>query len=286
MKKKPWGSPVHATLYAAVLAGMMGCAGKQPAPGPTPAVTQAPLPQAVAEPKEAKAILLRMAEFLARTPRFSVTVQGDYDVVQESGEKLEFGETRQVTVGRPDHLRVEAEHSNGERHLVLYDGKDITVVSPQQNVYAQAAKPGGIDAAVMYFVRDLRMRLPFALLLVSRFPEEIQQRTESLDYVEKTRILGTPAYHLAGRTESVDYQVWIAEGSKPLPLRAVLTYRNADGQPQFRANFVDWNLSPEIQDAQFVYNPPEGARKIAFQAELSQVAPPGAAAPSPSGEQK
>ena len=35
--------------------------------------------QAVAEPKEAKDILLRMAEFVARTPRFSVNVQDTYD---------------------------------------------------------------------------------------------------------------------------------------------------------------------------------------------------------------
>jgi hypothetical protein len=207
-------------------------------------------------------------------------------VVQASGQKIEFDETRKIVVSRPNQLRVEAEHSDGERHLVLYDGKDITVFSPSQNVYAQIPKPGGIDEAVMYFLRDLHMRLPLAMLLLGRFPEEIDRRTQSLDYVERTSIDGTPVHHLAGRAETVDYQIWIAEGARPLPLRAVLTYKNAEGQPQFRARFSDWNLAPEIQDSQFAFNPPEGARKIAFAAQLPRLELPGATTPEPTGGQQ
>jgi hypothetical protein len=207
-------------------------------------------------------------------------------VVQESGQKIEFGETRKVTVSRPDGLRVEAEHSDGERHVVLYDGKDIAVFNPSQNVYAQVYKPGGIDAAVMYFLKDINMRLPLAILLVSRFPDELKRRTQSLDYVERTEIYGVPAHHLAGRTETVDYQVWITEGAQPLPLRVVLTYKNAEGQPQFQAHFSDWNLSPEIQDSQFAFAPPEGARKISFLAQLPQIALQRGAAQEQTGGQK
>ena len=59
-------------------------------------------------------------------------------------------------------LRVEVEQSNGDKQLVLYDGKQITAFSSSQNVYAQASKPGDIDSAVIYFVKDLHMRLPLA----------------------------------------------------------------------------------------------------------------------------
>jgi hypothetical protein len=278
MKTNQRWPAARTALCVVVLAAMMGCAEKQ-------AVTR-PEAQAVAEPAEAKDILMRMANFLAKTPRFSVNLRDNYDVLQETGQMIEFGETRNITVSRPNGLRVEIEHSNGERHLVLYDGKQITAVSPSENVYAQVSKPGGIDAAVMYFLKDLHMRLPLAALLLSRFPAEIQRRTRSLDYVERTVMDGKPAHHLAGRTETVDYQVWIAEGARPLPLRAVLTYRNAEGHPQFRAQFSDWNLSPEIRDAQFAFTPPEGARKIAFLAELPQIAPQGETAPQQTGGPK
>jgi hypothetical protein len=227
-----------------------------------------------------------MAEFLAQAPRFSVTLADSYEVLQASGQKIEFGENRKITVSRPNGLRVEVEHSDGDKHLVLYDGKAITTFSPTQNVYAQVAKPGGIDAAVMYFLKDLGMRLPLAMLLTSRFPAEIDRRTQALDYVEKTVINRTPTHHLAGRTETVDYQVWITEGAQPLPLRIVLTYKNAEGQPGFRAQFSDWNLAPEIQDNQFVFTPPEGARKIAFLAQVPQIALEGTTKPEPTGGQK
>lgn len=286
MKKKLWWPAARAALSVAVLAAMMGCTAKQAATRPAPPAAQKPAPQAAAEPTEAKEILQRMAAFLARTPRFSVNVQADYDVLQESGQMIEFGETRKITVSRPNHLRVEVAHSDGEKHLMVYDGKEITVSSPSTNVYAQAPKAGGIDEAVVYFLKDLHMRLPLAALLLSSLPEELERRTQSLDYVETTDIQGKPAHHLAGRTETVDYQIWIAEGAQPLPLRVVLTYRNAEGHPQFRAQFSDWNLSPEIQDAQFAFTPPEGARKIPFLTQLPQIGLPAAAPPEQTGGQK
>jgi hypothetical protein len=232
---------------------------------------------------DAQAILMGMADFLSKTPRFSVTLADRYDVLQDNGQMIEFGETRQILVSRPDHLRVEVENSDGDRHLVFYDGKAITVFSPGPNLYAQAAKAGGIDAAVKFFLQDLRMRLPLAALLLSRLPQELQSRTQSLDYVERTQLDGKPVHHLAGRTETVDYQVWVAAGAEPLPLRIVLTYRNAKGHPQFRAQFSDWNLSPQVTDAQFAFNPPAGARKIAFAAELPHIEVPGANNPAQAG---
>jgi hypothetical protein len=286
MKKSNW-SLKHSVLCAITPLMMLGCAQEQAAIRPQPSTAVASAVKPVAETEhDAKKILMSMAEFLAKTPRFSVSLTNNYEVLQESGQKIEFGESRKITVSRPNGLRVEVEHSDGEKHLVLYDGKEITTFSATHNVYAQIAKPGGIDEAITYFLKDLHMRLPLAALLLSRLPAELENRTQSLDYVEKDVIHGTPVHHLAGRTETVDYQVWIPAGAQPLPLRVVLTYKNAEGQPSFRAEFTDWNFAPEIQDNQFAFIPPEGARKIAFVAELSQVGIEGTAKPELSGEKK
>jgi hypothetical protein len=283
MKKNQWWQATRTVMVVSVLSvTTTGCSENEMVTRPAPPAAQITAPQAA----NAEAILKRMAEFLAKTQQFSVNLNDNFDVVQESGQKIEFGETRKITISRPNGLRVDLEESNGEKHTVLYDGKNITVFSPSQNVYAQTTKPGGIDEAVRYFLKDLHMRLPLAALLLSRFPAEVESRTQSLDYVEKTLIDGVPTHHLAGRTETVDYQVWIAEGAQPLPLRVVLTYKNAEGQPEFRAQFSDWNLAPKIQDSQFVFTPPEGARKIAFQAQLSDFATAGTENPEQTGGQK
>lgn len=288
MNNKKWFQMTCTVMGASVLSAfIIGCAENGETIKPSPAsAEQAPAVQTAVEPANAQEILKRMAEFLAKAPQFSVNLSSSYDVLQASGQKLEFAENRKITISRPNDLRIELEESNGDKHVVFYDGKDITVFSPTQNVYAQTNKPGGIDEAVMYFLRDLHMRLPLAMMLVSRFPSELENRTETLDYVERTSIYGKPAHHLAGRTETVDYQVWIAEGAQPLPLRVVLTYKTEEGQPQFEAQFFNWNLTPQIQETQFTFLPSEGVRKIAFLAQLPSIAHEGMATPVQTGEQK
>lgn len=218
--------------------------------------------------QEATALLKQMADFIAKMQRFSVTMRIDYDVVQESGQKIEFGEIRKVTIRRPDRLRAEVERSDGDQGLVVFDGKDIAVFNAEENVFATASKPGNLDQAITYFLKDLRMRMPLALLLVSTFPTELERRVKTVEYVERTTLLGVPCDHLAARSETVDFQIWIAQGDQPLPQRVVITYKQAEGQPQFRAQFLNWNLAPELSESLFTFAPPAGAERIPFLAQV------------------
>ena len=252
---------------ALLLAAGLACS-QQPAPG-----TKAPAAAPVSESQaRANAILMRMAEFIGAAPRFSVSVRGGYDAVQASGQKIEFGERRRITLSRPDRLRVEGERSDGAKTLTVITGKEIMLIDAASNVYATAPQPGGLDDTIVYFVRDLGMRLPLAMLLVSQLPAELKDRVRSIDYVEKTNIYGSASHHLAARTDTADFQVWVADGDQPLPQRIVITYRKAKGEPQFRAEFSDWNLAPAITDSTFVATPPDGAQKVAFAAQLPRVA--------------
>ena len=224
--------------------------------------------------ERAMAMLQRMAEFLSQAQRFSVTIDSGFDAVQESGQKIEFGETRQVVLRRPDHLRIDATKRDGSQSTFLFDGKDMTVFHPQENVYATVAKPGSVDEAIAYFVQDLDMRLPLAELLDSHLVQRLQQ-VRVAAYVEPSTIAGVPCDHLALRGDEADLQVWVTQDGPPLPRRLVITYRRADGRPQFWAQFSDWNLSPEVPDTLFAFTPPTGATKIAFSPR--QMLPPGAA---------
>ena len=219
-------------------------------------------------PPDARALMLKMAELLGNTPRWSVTVHDNYDTVQASGQKIEWNEVRTLTVSRPDRLRMEAEKSNGARTMVIFDGKAVSIYDEAARVYAQAPQPGGVDQTVVYFVRDLGLRLPLAALLLSRAATGLDRRVRSVEYVEKTGILGTPAHHIIGRTDTVNFQMWISDGDQPLLQRIVLTYPNSPGQPQFRAQFSAWNLAAEPADALFTFTPPTDASRIPFAAAL------------------
>jgi hypothetical protein len=247
---------VKAALACAwTLALLAGAPGSAQQTGPTAAPDSA---------AQAMAVLQRMAELLSQAPRFSVTLDIGFDAVQDSGQKIEFGETRQIVLRRPDRLRVDATKRDGAKSTLLFDGKDITVVHPQENVYATAARPGSVDEAVAYFVHDLGMRFPLAEMLTSQLAQRLADQVRVADYVEASSIAGVPCDHLAFRGDEADLQVWVAQGQHPLPHRVVITYRHADGRPQFWAQFSDWNLAPEVPDALFAYTPPPGTAKIAF----------------------
>lgn len=264
-------------LAAALSAGAAGPPAQRAEPAPAGRIVTTTDSQ-----REAADVVERMARHLAALQTFAVDVRAGYDVVQASGQKIEFGETRHILVARPDRLRVEEIASSGERDLAVFDGKQLSVFNADAAVYAQAPQPGPLDDALVYFVRDLRMRMPLAWFLTTRLPAELPNRVKTIDYVEETDALGVPAHHVAGRTESVDFQLWIATGDRPLPLRIVLTYVNAPGQPQYWANLANWTTTPKIGESTFRFTPPAGARRITFAVQMRRG--PAAAAPSSSGE--
>lgn len=238
--------------------------------GADPATPAAASQVAAESQREAAALLDAMTKYLARLESFSFAFRDGYDVVQSTGQKIEFGESRHVTVARPDRLRVEEVSSDGTRDLAIFDGRNISVLNADAGVFAQAPQAGNLDDAIAYYVRNLRMRMPLALLLTTRLPEALTGRVRSIDYVERTEILGRPAHHIAGRGENVDFQFWIEEGERPLPLRVVITYVNSPGQPQFWASFADWDAGPRLAKETFEFAPPAGARQIPFAVQVQR----------------
>ncbi|MFP5213718.1 MAG: DUF2092 domain-containing protein [Acidobacteriota bacterium] len=231
---------------------------------------EAPKEAAVQTPpnNEAMSLLRRSAEFLSRAGQFGVTIRVGYDALQKSGQKVEFGEIRKVTLRRPDRFRADILRSDGEKGLVLYDGQNITVFNEKEMVVAGAARSGGLDDAVMYLVSDLGVRLPLAMMFVSTLPAELDRRVVAAEIVEKTTIMDVPCTQVAARTKEVDFQVWIPSEGDPLPRRIVITYKNAEAQPQFRADFSGWDLATNPPDALFSFAPPQGAQRIPFLVEV------------------
>lgn len=221
---------------------------------------------------QARTILMRMASFVSSAPRFSVSLTTSYDTLQASGQKIEFGERRKLVLNRPARLRVETERSDGARTAAVFTGTEMVLIDATNKVYASEPQPGDLDESILHFVSDLGMRLPLAALLMRRLPDDLTRRVRSIDYVEKTNLLGPPSHHLAARGDTVDMQVWIADGPRPVPLRIVLTYKTEPGQPEFRAQFAEWDMAPAINEGTFQPQIPPGSHKIQFAAQLAAAA--------------
>jgi hypothetical protein len=205
-----------------------------------------------------------MAGFLGKVQRLSVTAECTYDVVQDTGAKIEFGERRLMTIRRPDRAHIEITRRDGTQRGLVFDGKRLAVFDVDQKVYATAAKAGNLDAAFDYFKNDLGMRLPLSELLASNMSREVAAMLDSARLVGEETVNGVATDHVALRGDTADLQLWIARAGDPLPQRLVITYRLAEGQPQYTASLTEWNLAPDVPDSAFTFTPAAGARERPF----------------------
>ena len=245
-------------LFALIVAGALGAA-EQPF-------------AATSSPNVGLDQLMRMADFLAKLDQFSFQQQSGYDVVQVSGQKIEFIESRKLVFDRPDKFRIDAEKSNGDSAVTTYDGKTMTILNLTRNLYASSEIKGDVDGAIIHIVQKLKMRFPLALLLVTTVPEELKKRVLQVDIVETRVVDGESCSHLAVQGDSVDFQVWLPTDGDPLPKRLILTYKLEEGQPQYWANFSDWKLSPDLPVSLFTLELPKDATRMQLLAESARTA--------------
>ena len=119
-----------------------------------------------------------------------------------------------------------------------------------------------VASYVKHLVGTLNIPLPLARMFRTNFPAELNRMVEEVDYVEQNVLTDVPTDHLAVRSKDVDFQIWIARGKQPLPRRVVITYKNARGEPQYRADFSDWNLSTKAPKGAFIFTPPGNAEQV------------------------
>ena len=75
---------------------------------------------------EALAILKRSSDFLSGQKQLSFEARESYDALQKNGMMIEFGNVRDVSVRRPDRLRMQVTERSGERQLTVFDGKTLS----------------------------------------------------------------------------------------------------------------------------------------------------------------
>ena len=212
--------------------------------------------------QQAMDILMNMARTLSEANQYSFTLNSSYDAPQPDGQMIEFGARRHFQIKRPDKLRVDLKRSDGNRRVLVFDGNRLLIHNIKENVYARAEKTGTVDQAIKYLVSALNIPLPLARLFRKELPNDLKRMVEAVDYVETDVLTSMATDHLAVRSRDVDFQIWIVRDKTPLPMRIVITYKNFRGEPQFRADFSNWNLDAKGVKGPFSFRPPENAEQI------------------------
>ena len=213
--------------------------------------------------QEARRLLRRMSDYMAGLQQFSVDTQSTLEAVLTSGQKVQFVMDASAMVRRPNMLYAERK-SDLAGQSFYYDGKSLTLYNPSDKVYATVAAPDTIEG-MLDFARDrLDVVAPAGDLLYRNAFDLLMQATTSGFVVGKAMIGGVKCDHLAFRGPEVDWQVWIADGDRPLPQRYVVTTKDLASHPEFTTVMSNWNASPNLSDASFSFTPPAGAKPIDF----------------------
>jgi hypothetical protein len=218
--------------------------------------------------KDASEILARMTDFISAAPAFSLVSETGHEVMHKNGQLLEFGSHLTLAIQRPSKAIGRFDSRNGDSSTTVLDGKAIWVYSAKENMYDTTRQPGDIDASLDFLAKQLGVPRQLRDFFSKDLTASLGSAMKSGYYVGESMISGVMCDHLALRSEKEDVQVWIARGDEPVPRRIVITYRELEGQPQFWAQFTEWDFSPELSDTTFTFSPPEGAERIHFFADM------------------
>jgi hypothetical protein len=213
----------------------------------------------------------RSADFLAAQESMSARADVAYGVLQPNGQMLEFGGTRDFLMRRPDRLRIESISRDGDVKQFFFDGKTILIDMPGEDAYFRIERPGTSYAAMDYLVEELGAPAPLEDFTSENFGAGVEERIRSGFYVQRVMLDGHICEQLAWRTEAHDVQLWVREGEEPVPCRVVITYLNAEGHPQYAADFHDWDFAPDVDDELFAFTPPESAEQLQAQAFVREL---------------
>jgi hypothetical protein len=224
---------------------------------------------------EASAALARMGQTL-QSKEFSFQAQTIRVYADTNNELLHIFHTLNVTVRRPDRLLVDRNGDDGPGKLV-YDGKTVVVYAADDNKYAIIPVPNTIEGMMKVAMGRLGVDFPLADFLTDSPDKAFLTGVTSGRIVNTVTIDGVPCLHMFfSQPPGIELELWVEKNDQSLPRRLIVTYRSLPGQPDFVAEFSNWNLAVHPTDADFVFQPPAGAVKVALK-------PPAAAAPAPAG---
>ena len=85
------------------------------------------------------------------------------------------------------------------------------------------------------------------------------------------KVDGVECWHLFfSLSGGIDLELWVEKNDAAIPHRLIATHRLLPGQPDFTAEFTNWDVNVHPSDSAFTFQPPAGTTKI----ELGEAAAP------------
>ena len=217
--------------------------------------------EAIGDADFAKTSLKKMSDYLASQDVISFDYDAIFEVVTKEDEKLGLASSGTVTLDRPNKIR--ATRAGGFVNLeMIFDGKTLTLLGKNANLYTQVEEPGTIDHLVDTLREKFGRSLPAADLLMSNPYEGLMSEVKNIKDLGSGVVGGVECDTFAFRTEQVDWQIWIAQGEQPYPCRYVISAKDVKLSPQYTVQVRNWRTGGTLADDTFTFSNPTAASKI------------------------
>jgi hypothetical protein len=171
---------------------------------------------------------------------------------------------------RPDHLLVDGTGDDGTRKLI-YDGKTAVLVLDNGKKYASLPVPDTIDGMMQVVMGHFGVDFPLADFLTEAPDKAFLTGVTAGREVGSATIDGVPCRHLVfSQPPGIELELWLEANDQSLPRRLIVTYRSLPDEPNFVAEFSDWTFTAHPPDAEFRFEPPEGAEQLQLGAALKE----------------
>ena len=246
-----------ATLIIAVALGWAAI-DAQAAAQPASSSAAQPEPEQV----DAKAVdaLTRMSAYLRSIPAFQITLQTQRDDVDVYGQLITLSGGATYKVRRPDAFSIDLALP-GLTGQYVYDGKTVAVYDLRSGYYVKFPGLPTIRATLELAETRYGATVPLDDLFTWSDGDDRTKALTSAHFIDKTRIAGQSVNHYAFRQPGIDWQIWIADGDRPAPLRVIIASSDDPDRPQFRTD-LSWNTAPQFAPDTFAFAPPPNARAI------------------------
>ena len=224
---------------------------------------------------QAVAILNRAVDHLAKAKQFSVSTEMWEDLDLEEGGSAQFTKILDIRLRRPDRVQLSVRTSVPKRSF-FYDGETFTLADQRSGFYGSISAPGTLDETIEKMEDKYGVEFPISDILISRPFGDGAKNAKAGQYLGVEPVLGITCHHLAFQGDEVEWQAWIEEGPVPLLRKAVIQSKGEEGSQQVIALFSKWDLSTELPDFVFEFDPPPGSAKIELvptQAEATEAKP-------------
>jgi hypothetical protein len=206
------------------------------------------------------AALDKMGAYLRTLNSFELKADTLTDNVLENGQTAQFAGTVDYKVRRPNGFVITVADDRKVRQF-NYDGKSFTIYSPRMGYYATVSAPSTIRELLDRAYKNYGISLPMDDLFRWGEPGDKRDDLKSGLLVGYAKMSGQDSIQYVFRSAKIDWQIWIASGDKPLPLKVVLTDTSDPARPQYTATF-HWTPSATFTDATFAFKPPSDSKPI------------------------